>query len=431
MWQLHPFLFQTCFVLLNPGVNMANALTPDEDQVLVVGAGPVGLTAALALRSRGLSVTVLEAEIEGRERPGSRAIFVHRETLEHLEKLFSGLGRAIADEGVHWLGKRTFWGDREVFARTYPPPRPGTLPHSTNLTQVRTEEVLLAACRAVGVRFRWRFRIEGVESGPRGVTLRTDDGRAFSAPYAIAADGARSTVRQALGIPLEGNRSESSFVIVDVEEAADEPLPLERRYHYAHPAVGRRNVLLVPFAGGWRADLQCLPDDDPGQFGDAEGVRRWIAKVLPTRYADQVRWVSTYRFRQAVAREFVDEAGRVLLVGEAAHLFAPFGARGMNSGVADAVAAAEAIATALRQGEGEPGPADSIRAFDARRRQAAEGNRRAAGLALDHMLARDRRTRLRRRAAAELARVWEPAGEWLDAAPYGPRGRVNPAGGRY
>jgi len=410
---------------------MTDALTPVDDEVVVVGAGPVGLTAALAATGHGMKVSVLEAEPAGRERPGSRAIFVHRETLEHVEKLSPGLGRKIADEGVQWLGKRTFWGEREVFARTYPPPRRGMLPHSTNLAQVRTEEILLAACQAAGVRFRWGFRVNGVEAGPDGVTLHADDGRTCSAPYAVAADGARSAVRQALGIPLEGNRSGSSFVIVDVEETTEEPLPLERRYYYAHPAVGGRNVLLVPFAGGWRADLQCRPDDDPGQFSDAEGTRSWIARVLPARYADQVSWVSTYRFHQAVAREFIDPAGRVLLVGEAAHLFAPFGARGMNSGVADAVAAAEAIATALRHGGPAPGPAEPVRGFDSQRRRAAENNRRAAGLALDHMLARDRQTRLRRRAAAELARIWERPGEWLDAAPYGPRKPVGSVGGRY
>jgi 3-(3-hydroxy-phenyl)propionate hydroxylase len=247
----------------------------------------------------------------------------------------------------------------------------------------------------------------------------------------VAADGAHSAVRQALSIPLEGSRSESSFVIVDVEEDKDDPLPLERRYYYAHPAVGRRNVLLVPFAGGWRADLQCRRDDDPEEFNDGDGVRRWIAKVMPPRYADRVTWVSTYRFLQVLAREFVDPTGRVLLVGEAAHLFAPFGARGMNSGVADAVAAADAVHAALRDDGDGIVPAPSVVEFDVRRREAAEHNRAAAGLALDHMLARDRRTNLRRRAAAELARVSERAGEWLDSAPYGPKGGMNRSGGRY
>jgi 3-(3-hydroxy-phenyl)propionate hydroxylase len=419
------------FLLFRAGAFVARERLSKEDHVLVVGAGPVGLTAALALRSRGIAVSVLEADTAGRERPGSRAIFIHRESLAHFEGVHAGLGRAVAGEGIQWLGKRTFWGDREVFARTYPPPEPTALPHSTNLTQVRTEEILLAACHAAGVDLQWDCRVEKVEVTADGVILVTDDGRTYPAPYVVAADGARSAVRQALGIPLEGSRSESSFVIVDVDEDRDDPLPLERRYHYAHPAVGGRNVLLVPFAGGWRADLQCRRDDDPDQFGDGEGVRRWIGRVMPPRYADRVRWVSTYRFLQVLAREFVDPTGRVLLVGEAAHLFAPFGARGMNSGVADAVAAADAIQAALHGKGSGSSPVAPVVDFGARRRAAAEHNRRAAGLALDHMLARGPRTRMRRRAAAELARFSERAGAWLDAAPYGPKGGVNGAGGRY
>jgi 3-(3-hydroxy-phenyl)propionate hydroxylase len=356
---------------------------------------------------------------------------VHGETLAHLERVRPGLGRTIAGEGLQWLGKRTFWGAREVFARTYPPPAPAALPHSTNLTQVRTEEILLAACRSVGVDLRWGCRVEKVQVEPDGVTLGAEDGATYQAPYVVAADGARSAVRQALGIQLEGSRSESSFVIVDVDEDGNDPLPLERRYHYAHPAVGGRNVLLVPFAGGWRVDLQCRRDDDPEEFNDPEGVRRWVGEVMPPSYATRVSWVSTYRFLQVVAQEFVDPAGRVLLVGEAAHLFAPFGARGMNSGMADAVAAADAIDTALRQGGSGDDAAAPVAGFAAQRRAAAVHNRRAAGLALQHMLAHDRRTRVRRRAAAELARVSERAGAWLDAAPYGPRGGGKGSAGRY
>src|SRR6266508_609832 len=109
--------------------------------VLVVGAGPVGLAAALALRARGLPATVVEAEPEARPRPGSRAIFVHRESLELLERVRPGLGWELAAEGLVWSTKRTFWGDPEV------------LPHSTNLPQVATEQLLQDACKAAGVEF--------------------------------------------------------------------------------------------------------------------------------------------------------------------------------------------------------------------------------------------------------------------------------------
>ena len=106
-------------------------------------------------------------------------------------------------------------------------------------------------------------------------------------------------------------------------------------------------MLLVPFAGCWRVDLQLHETDDQEQFGSAEGVRGWLPKVLAPKYADRIIWVSSYQFLQVLAREIVDPARRVLLAGEAAHLFAPFGARGMNSGIADAEAAATAIHVAL------------------------------------------------------------------------------------
>lgn len=399
--------------------------------VLVVGAGPVGLAAALALRARGLPATVVEADPEDRPRPGSRAIFVHRESLEHLERMRPGLGWEIASEGLVWSTKRTFWGDREVYARTYPPGDPSVLPHSTNLPQVATERLLQDACKAAGVEFLWEAAVTGVVVTPAGVELATAPGGRLEARYVIAADGARSSVRREIGVSMEGSRSRSSFVIVDVEESADDPLPLERRFHYGHPAVGRRNVLLVPFAGGWRVDLQCHQGDDPERFNDPEGVRAWLGQVMPARYADRVRWVSTYQFLQVVASELADPLRRVLLVGEAAHLFAPFGARGMNSGIADAAAAAAAVEVAL--GTADAGAAAAaIEDFAAQRRVAAVHNRDAAGAALAHMQARDPLTRTRRRLAAELARVSKRAGAWLDAAPYGPRGGPREQqGGRY
>lgn len=399
--------------------------------VLVVGAGPVGLAAALALRARGLPATVVEADPEDRPRPGSRAIFVHRESLEHLERMRPGLGWEIAAEGLVWSTKRTFWGDREVYARSYSPGDPAVLPHSTNLPQVATERLLQDACKASGVEFLWDAAVTGVAVTPAGVELATATGGRIHARYVIAADGARSAVRREIGVSMEGSRSQSSFVIVDVEESADDPLPLERRFYYGHPAVGRRNVLLVPFAGGWRVDLQCHQGDDPERFNDPEGVRAWLGQVMPARYADRVRWVSTYQFLQVVASDLADPLRRVLLVGEAAHLFAPFGARGMNSGFADAAAAAAAVDVAL-DAAGAGAAAAAVGEFAARRRVAAVYNRDAAGAALAHMQARDPVTRTRRRLAAELARVSKRVGAWLDAAPYGPRGGPREQqGGRY
>jgi len=396
--------------------------------VIVVGAGPVGLAAALALRGRGLEATVLEAEPEDRARPGSRAIYVHGATLRVLERSTPGLGQALAERGIVWPTRRTLWRGREVFERSYDAPQRKGLPHFTSLPQTEIERLLLDACRRRDVEIVFGAPVRGLAATANGVRLDVEDGAAWSAEYVIGADGARSAVREAIGADLEGGRSPNSYVIVDVAEDPARPLPIERVFHYEHPAVGGRNVLLVPFAGGWRADLQCNEDDDATAFASTEGVRRWIAATLGPSYADRVTWVSTYQFLQVVARSFVDRARRVLLVGEAAHLFAPFGARGMNSGIADADRAAEAIATAIGAADSSAAAA-AIEAFEQERRAAAVWNRAAAGEALAHLRATTLRRRLSRIAAVLASRFSTTAAEWLDRAPYGPAG--GPPGGKY
>lgn len=384
--------------------------------IIVVGAGPVGLAAALALRARDLPVTVLEAEPEDRVRPGSRAIYIHGSSLRLLDRVRPGLGRTLADHGLVWHTKRTLWRGREVFRRSYAPGDGDRLPPFTSLPQVDTERHLLDACRDAGVEVVWSAPVADVATSPDGVSLTTDGGGAWTADYVVGADGARSAVRAGIDASMEGSRSANWFIVVDVAEDPDEPRSLERIFHYEHPAVDGRDVLLVPFAGGWRVDLQLREGDDHDELSSEPAVRRWITAVLDAGYAERLTWVSSYRFLQVVARTFTDPHRRVLLAGEAAHLFAPFGARGMNSGFADALAAADAIDAALERGErGAIG--DAAR----RRHDAAEFNRNAAGQALAHMKGDGLVLRLKRRVAVALAPVVEEAGAWLDRAPYGPR----------
>lgn len=277
------------------------------------------------------------------------------------------------------------------------------------------------ALEEAGIDIRWEAEVETVESGPDGVRVETADGREWETPYLVGADGGGSTVRNEIGANFEGDQSENSFIVADVEEVADDPRPLERLFHYDDPEVGGRNVLLVPFTGGWRLDIQCLPDDDPEELCSDEQMREFVRTVMGDRYADNVTWVSTYKFLQVMADTFVDDHRRVLLAGEAAHLLAPFGARGMNSGIADADEAASAIAVALRA-RTDAVARDEIELYGARREKAAEYNLEAAGQALEYLQGDDPGTVLRKEVAASLADYFEPAGEYLDDAPYGPHG---------
>ncbi|WDV54014.1 FAD-dependent monooxygenase [Streptomyces coeruleorubidus] len=387
--------------------------------VMVVGAGPVGLSAALALRAHGLPAVLLEAEPKDRERPGSRALFVHRETLGLLDAMRPGLAAEITSYGRTWHTRRTLYRGREVYSRTFPPP--SGPPPFTSLRQTDTERFLRAACAEAGVEFVWGARVTGVRTTGTEVRLTGEDGRVWTGAFAIAADGARSTVRRELGIALEGTHGEGFHVVVDVADVPGAELPLERVFHYEHPGVGGRSVMRVPFTGGFQVDLQCRDDDRQEEFGTEEAVRRWLPSVVGDGYGERILWVSTYRFLRKVAASFTDPHRRVLLAGEAAHLFPPFGARGMNSGIADAAAAAEAIAA---------GTGEAVAGFADVRRAAALFNSAAAGAALDHLRPRRRTVRVRQRAAAALAPVLPWCGSWLEHAPYGPRHGAPAVAGR-
>jgi 3-(3-hydroxy-phenyl)propionate hydroxylase len=387
--------------------------------VIVVGAGPVGLSAALAVRSFGLPVTVLEAEPADRVRPGSRALFVHRESLRLLDIASPGLAQEIVGHGVIWRTRRTLYRGKQVYARTYPVGAPGELPPFTSLRQVETERHLLAACKDAGVEILWGADVSDVDVTPEDVRL-VAGGKEYRAQYVIAADGARSAVRQAVGIQMRGNRSDGFHVVVDIEDNAQDPADLARVFHYEHPAMGGRTVLRVPFAGGFQIDLQCRDDDEPDEFATDEAVREWLPKVIDRRYLDSILWVSKYHYLQVVAESFTDQHRRVLLAGEAAHLFPPLGARGMNSGIADGDAAATAIAAAT-VAVNPARAAEAVERFDTDRRASARYNSDAAGTALAHLKPRTPLAKLRQRGAAALSPVVPRLGSWLEHAAYGPR----------
>lgn len=391
--------------------------------VIVVGAGPVGLTAGLALQNKEISCAVIEANKKDDPRPGSRAIFLHNATLKLLEEAAPGLGFDIANDGVIWPIKRSLYKGKEVYVRNYGVTDNKSrkkLPHFSSLHQQEIETHIYNKCVEAGVEFIYGTPIEKVDISDAGVKLISENGEEFEAKYVIGADGAHSVVRNEAGLKFEGPRTQDTFLVIDVEEDQKDPLPLERVFHYDHPAMGGRNVMHVPFKNGWRVDLQLLADDDVDEWSSLEGVKQWLPKVMDEKYADRVTWVSSYRFHQVVADSFTDEKRRVLLAGEAAHLFAPFGARGLNSGVPDAMIAIKGIEKALTA-ENEEDRRQAIEASATERRIAAKWNRDASTTALHHIQGDSEEMNMKRDLAASLVSIVPRLGRWLDEGPYGPK----------
>lgn len=408
---------------------MGDSDTQADISVVVVGAGPTGMTAALALSARGVDVTVLEADPEDRDRPGSRAIYVHKDTLRTLEQSHPGLGQRLVDNGTTWPIRRTLWRGREVFERAYSDSGgDGDLPPFTSIPQVWTEKYMIDAVEDKGIHIHWDDPVKAVASREDGVTVRTESGNIWGAEYVVGADGAGSTVRKEIGANFHGTESGNTFIIADIEEDPDNPRRKERVFHYDHPNIDGRNVLLVPFQGGWRVDIQCKESDDPERLASNAKINDMVAKTLGDRY--RVDWVSQYKFKQVIADRMIDDYCRVLLAGEAGHLFAPFGARGMNSGVTDADAAASAITVALHS-EVDATAIGEIKHYGHQRLKAAEYNKNAASQALEYLQGDSPITKAKKFAAAKAATVYEPAGEWLDDAPYGPHGGPPVTVGQY
>jgi 3-(3-hydroxy-phenyl)propionate hydroxylase len=300
--------------------------------VVVVGAGPVGLAAAIDLALHDVPVIVLDDD--DTVSIGSRGLCYAKRTLEILDRL--GCGDPVVAKGVTWNVGRTFFRNDEVFRFNLLPEADHHRPGMVNLQQYYLEEYLVQrAAELPSLELRWKNKVIAVTplgDGAR-VEVETADGRyTVHADWLVVADGARSPIRRMLGLDVEGKVFQDRFLIADVRMHAD--FPAERWFWFDPPFHPGQSMLLHRQAEDvWRIDFQLGWDADPEVEKKPERVLPRIRAMLGAQRHFDLEWVSVYTFQCRRMQRF--RHGRLLFVGDAAHQVSPFGARGANSGIQD------------------------------------------------------------------------------------------------
>ncbi len=303
--------------------------------VVIVGAGPVGLTIALDLAQRGHKVTVLN-RLDFVTR-GSKAICFAKRTLDIWDRL--GVGDAMVAKGVIWDTGKVFWGEAEapIYQFDLLPQKDQKMPAFINLQQYHVECILLdALAKLPGVDIRWGHGVEAVAPDASGALLDVaaqDGGYQIKADWLIACDGSRSIIRQSMGLDFEGRVFEDNFLIADIKMVGKRPS--ERWFWFDPPFNPGQSALLHKQPDDvWRLDFQLGWKIDREACIRPENVEPLVRAMLGDDIEFEPEWYSVYTFQCRRMQRFVH--GRVIFAGDAAHLVSPFGARGCNGGVADA-----------------------------------------------------------------------------------------------
>lgn len=312
--------------------------------VIIVGAGPVGLTAALLLHARKIPFTLYEAEPELPD--DLRASTFHPPTLDMLDTL--GVAAPLVAQGLvspTWQIRMHPSGERAVFDL-------GVIADSTDhpyrlqCEQSKLCRIMLAMLRDKGADIRMGMKVEGIAQDADGVRLDLRDSRgaaaADEAAFLIAADGARSVVRSALGFPFEGKTYPETTILATTRFPFDEHLEGLSNVNYVWKEGGTFSLLHLP--GLWRCSLYPDGEESIEDALEPASIERKLQEIVPIEGNHQVDEIRPYRIHMRIVDDY--RSGRVMLAGDAAHLNSPSGGMGMNGGIHDAfelVAALEEV----------------------------------------------------------------------------------------
>ncbi len=351
-----------------------------DTDVLVAGAGPIGLTTAIELRRRGISCRIIDPLDEPRQY--AKAVGIQPRTLELFENM--GVLRQALDASTLMRGQIMYTNGVEVGRVDL------TLPEDVPywflcLPQYSTERILTERLTELGTTVERGVGLTAFEQSDDAVTCTLSDGSTVTAQYLVGSDGAHSVVRKGLGLSFEGGAFAESYMLGDVEVDWSIPSGYSvRANHTADDGTTDDLLVCIPLPGHKRYRMSMLVPDElmPDESSNKAAVQHGfstgktpelhhIQAVLdrlspePTT-ASMLRWSSVFRISHRIVDAY--SRGRVFVAGDAAHIHPPTGAQGMNTGIQDAHNLAWKIALAVKG----VAKADLLETYDAERRPVGE-----------------------------------------------------------
>ena len=310
---------------------------PKRVPVLIAGGGPVGMMLAALLARYGIASLVVE--LDAGYCAGSRAICMSRRSQE----IFAWVGadKPLVEKGLSWVGGRSYFRDQEVLNFQMPSELTQRFAPMVNIQQFYAEEFAHKAALAQQglVDVRWSSKVVAVRPHVGGAQVDIASGgglQTVEADWVVACDGGRSSVREQLGLQLEGTQYEGRYVIVDVVQKTRRAV--ERLAWFDPPSNPGSTILMHRQPDDvWRIDYQIGDDEDPVEAVKPENVLPRVQSHLAMMGEDEPwepLWISIYNAKCLTLPSY--RHGRVLFAGDAAHLVPIFGVRGLNSGLDDA-----------------------------------------------------------------------------------------------
>lgn len=368
--------------------------------MVVIGAGPIGLTAALDFAKRGIPTIVLDDN--NTVSIGSRAVCYAKRPLEIWDRL--GCAKPMLEKGIEWKVGKVFFKDDLAYTFDLLPEDGHKIPAFINLQQYYLEEYMVEEClKSNLIDLRWKHKLINLKQLDDGVslTVETPDGVfSMEADWVLACDGANSDTRKMVGAGFSGQFFQDRFLIADIIMKAD--FPTERWFWFDPPFHKGQSALLHKQCDDvWRLDFQLGWESDPEEEKKPENIIPRVKAMLGDDVEFELEWASVYQFACRRIDKF--RYGRVLFAGDAAHQVSPFGARGANTGVQDI----DNLAWKLKLVMDGDAPESLIDSYHEERAFAADDNLLNSTRSTDFITPKSEASRRFRDAVLDLAEVSE------------------------